>query len=200
MKTRLTILLSACLLLLSIALQAQTTTPPAPPAGGPPSFANILKAAQSLLNLTDQQVQQFTDLHNSFQTTTQNLRTQLRGLNEQIITLSRSSNPDATQLANLIVQRQDLQQQLKTAATNYQNSAAALLTPAQKAQVAQIQEALKLVAQAGPLAALGLIQGPVPGGGFGPGPFRGGPGFGPLGRRGFRRGPAPQPDVPQQTL
>ena len=198
MKTKLATVLAACVLLLGTSLGAQT-----PPPGGPPAPGNPAQAAQKILNLTDAQVQQLKDLRTSLMTSMQTLRANLQTVQQQISDLLKTSTPDPAQLGKLVLQRQTLQQELATAATTYHNNALAVLTQAQKDQVAQIEAALKLAPQAGPLDALGLLQGPGPGagpGGVGPGPLRGGPGFGPLGRRGFRRGPGTPPGPPQQSL
>ena len=197
MKTRLTIMLSACLFLLSVSLEAQMMTPPGPPPGGAPNPGTPGQAAQKILNLTDAQVTQLKDLRTSFMTNVQTLRTNLQTVQQQIADLLKSTSPDPAQLGKLVLQRQTLQQPLTAALTAYHTSALAVLTQAQKDQVAQIEAALKLAPQAGPLAALGLIEGPGQGG---VGPLSGGPGFGPLGRSGPRRGQGMQPSAPQQTL
>ena len=155
---------AACLFLLSASGNAQQTPPPNPPRPG--------DAIKNILDLSDQQLQQLTDLRNSFQQRMRGLGEQLRTLEPKIRELLQSSNPDATALGNLLIQEENLRKQMQDAAKAYRDSALALLTSTQKQKVTQIQEAMRLAPHAGPLAAFGLIEGPGPGGG------PGGPGFG----------------------
>ena len=105
----------------------------------------------------------------------------MRDLEKQRRDLLQSSSPDPAQLGALVLQMRNLQQQVKAAQMSYRDAALGILTETQKQKVAQIQEALRLAPQSGPLAAFGLLEGPGPGG---PGPggmmmrrFRGGPHF-----------------------
>jgi hypothetical protein len=162
----------------------------------------LLAAAQKILNLTDAQVQQLAQLRTAFQTNVQGLRTNLRTLQQQLSTVLNSANPDPAQLGNLALQRKALEQQLATATTSYHDQALAVLTQAQRDQLAQIQAAVKVAMQAIPLAPLGLIDIQQLGGALMGGPLGGalqmlrgmGPGFmeqglsGPGPRRG---GPPP---------
>lgn len=187
MQLRLTMILPACLLFLSVWARAQQAPPPNPP-GPPPGPGDAIR---NILDLSAQQLQQLTDLRNSFQQKTRDLANQIRTLEQKKNDLLQSSNPNPTELGNLLIQEQSLRKQIQDAAKSYHDAALALLTSAQKQKVAQIQEALRLAPQAGPLGAFGLIEGPGPGGGFrgrgfgggfetfeimtGPGPFVGGP-------------------------
>jgi len=157
---RLTIL-TAGMLLLSASARAQQPPPPNPPRPG--------DAIKSILDLSDQQLQQLTDLRNSFQQKMRGLGEQFRTVGQKIRELLQSSSPDAAALGNLLIQEQNLRQQMQDAAKAYHDSALALLTSAQKQKVAQIQEAVRLAPQSGPLVAFGLIEGPGPGGPGGPG-------------------------------
>lgn len=159
---RLTIL-TAGALLLSASARAQQPPPPNPPRPG--------DAIKNILDLSDQQLQQLTDLRNSFQQKMRGFGDQLRTLEQKIRELLQASNPDATALGNLLIQEHNLRQQMQDASKAYHDSALALLTSTQKQKVSQIQEAVRLAPQAGPLAAFGLLEGPGPGG-------PGGPGFG----------------------
>lgn len=155
---------AAGVLLLSASVRAQQPPPPNPPRPG--------DAIKSILDLSDQQLQQLTDLRNSFQQKMRGLGEPFRTIEQKIRELLQSSTPDATALGNLLLQEQNLRQQMQEAAKAYRDSALGLLTSAQKQKVAAIQEAVRLAPQAGPLAAFGLIEGPGPGGG------PKGPGFG----------------------
>ena len=107
----------------------------------------------------------------------QTARTDLRNLHQRIATLLNSSNPDPMQIGTLEIQRKTLERQLAAANQSYHEAAIALLTQEQKDKVAQIEEAVKLAPQAGPLAALGLMEGPP----MGAGHFMGRGGMGPAG-------------------
>ncbi|MBI4459752.1 MAG: periplasmic heavy metal sensor [Acidobacteria bacterium] len=170
------LLAPVCALLLMGWAQAQEPAPP-------PAAARISEAAKKILDLSDQQVQQLLDLQKSTREKNQALMTQMRDLERQRRELLQSSNPDATKIGEIALQQRTLQEQLRTARQSFRESALAVLTTTQKEKVAQIQEALKLAPQAGPLAALGLLEGPGGPGGHGPGHgmmvrrFRGGPNF-----------------------
>ena len=193
-------ILAAGLLVISVFAKAQQPPPPNPQ--NPPNLGAVIK---STLSLPDQQVQQLTDLRNTFQQRLQGVRDQLRTLDEQKQTLLQAANPDATQLANLLVQEQNLRRQTQTVAQSFRDSAVTLLTGDQKQKLAQIVEALKLAAQAGPLAAFGLIEGP-PGPEFGmrtfvrrigPDEVIGGPPPGPFGPPPFAPGGPPPIGAPR---
>ena len=162
-RKRLTIL-AACLFLLSASGSAQQSPPPNPPRPG--------DAIKNILDLSDQQFQQLTDLRNTFMQRMRDFGPQLRTLEQRKQELLQSASPDATALGNLLIQEQNLHKQMQDATKAYHDAALALLTSAQKQKATQIQEAVRLAPQAGPLAAFGLIEGP------GPGRGPGGPGFG----------------------
>ena len=165
-------LLAACSLWLTTSAQAQM--PPAPP--GPVRPAEAIKR---ILDLTDQQVQQLADLRTSHTNQVRTLTTQVRDLARRQRELLESSTPDPAQVGALVIQIGGLRKQLQDARTAYHNAALALLTETQKQKVAQIQQALELAPQAGPLAAFGLLEGPGPGQGPRPGMrFREGGGMG----------------------
>ncbi|MBI1955034.1 MAG: Spy/CpxP family protein refolding chaperone, partial [Acidobacteria bacterium] len=153
------VLAPICALFLAGLAQAQE--PPKPPAPG--------DAVKKILDLTDQQVQQLKDLRQSNGEKVRGLMTQMRDLEKQRRDLLQSSNPDPAQVGALVLQLRSLQQQVQAAQKSYHDAALGVLTETQKQKVTQIQEALKLVRQAGPLAAFGLLEGPGPGAG-GPGP------------------------------
>lgn len=145
----------------------------------PPFPARGAEAIKRILDLTDQQFQQLVDLQRSHREQARSLMTQVRDLERRRRELLQSENPDPAQIGEIAVQQRALQEQLRAAQQSYRESALAILTTTQKEKVAQIQEAVKLAPQAGPLAAFGLLEGP--GGGPGPGMmvrrFRGGPHF-----------------------
>ena len=176
MKFRLT-MPAVCLLFLSVLAEAQQ----APPANAPTSPPNPRDAIKSILDLSDQQLQQLTELQNTFFQRTRDLGNQIRTLEQKKRELLQATNPDVTQLGSLLIQEQNLQKQMQDSVKSYHDAAVTLLTSTQKQKVSQIQEAVKLAPQSGPLAAFGLMEAPGPG----PQPFPGafirafrGPGMG----------------------
>ena len=150
------------------------------------------EAVKTILDLSDAQLQELKDLRASVDEQRQEHVTEMRRLQQSQRDLLQASPPDAIALADILVQQQNLQQQIQDEAKAFRDGALNLLTASQKEKVQQIQDALQLVRDAGPLAQFGLIEGP--GGPGGRGGF-GGPGF--MGRGGVRfQGqfePPPQP-------
>ncbi|MBI4464004.1 MAG: periplasmic heavy metal sensor [Acidobacteria bacterium] len=179
MKAMLKVVLAPIVALIFAGL-VQAQTPPKPPAPR--------EAVKKILDLTDQQVQQLIDLRQSNGEKVRGLMTQMRDLEKQRHDLLQSSNPDPAKVGELVLQLRSLQEQVQAAGKSHHEAALAILTETQKQKVAQIQEALKLAPQAGPLGAFGLIEGP------GPGPGR--PGMRMM--QEFFGGPGPQPPPPPQ--
>lgn len=189
MKSQLATILAGYLLL-SVPLRAQVAPPPPTPPVRPAD------AIKKILDLSDQQVQQLTDLRTSTGQRIRDLNSQIGNLVKQRQDLLASSNPDPAAVGNLLIREQGLRKQIQEVQKSYHDSALNLLTSTQKQKVTQIQEALQLAPQAGPLAAFGLIEGPGPRmGPMGPkpgmffeapmpGPMMGGPG---MMMRGMRR-------------
>ena len=166
--------LAACLVLVSGAASAQE--PPRPNPRPSPD-----EAIKTILDLSDSQLQELKDLRQSFNQSQQEIRTQMRELQQKRREILQSSPPDAVALADLIIQEENLRKQMQDENKAFRDTALNLLTASQKEKIERIQEALKLVRDAGPLARFGLIEGP---GGPG-GPGFGGPGPGPGGGRFF---------------
>ena len=186
MRLKLAAMVAALLFSGAAPLLAQESTAPQP--------RRPIEALKTILDLTDQQLQQLGDLRQAHQQQIQRVNTRLRELAQQQRELLQSENPDTAQLGSLVLEQRNLRQRLQAAAKTYRESALGVLTQTQRDKITQIQEALKLAPQAGPLAAFGLIEGPGPGARFfnrrihgpGPGPMggvapaqpMGGPGFG----------------------
>ena len=160
MKTKLAAVLAACSLGLAMAAQAQVQPPP-------PGPVRPAEAIKGILDLTPLQLQQLIDLRKAHFEKVRGLRTQIGDLEKKKRELLQSPTPNPAEVGALLIQQQGLQKQVQDAAKAYHDAALALLTEPQKQKVAQIQEALKLAPQAGPLAAFGLIEGPGPGQGRG---------------------------------
>ncbi len=185
MKTKLFVILAACSLLLTIPAQAQDSTSP--------RRRRPVEALKRTLELTDTQAQQFAELRQTHRQATEAQRTQIREwtslirqLEQQKNELLNSTSPDPGQIGSILIQQRSLQAQVRQATqeleASFRGAAMALLTATQKDKVAQIQQALTLAPQAGPLAAFGLIERPRQRrGGFGPQRLGG---FGPQGTGG----------------
>lgn len=186
MRLKLTAMVAALLFSGAAPLLAQESTAPQP--------RRPFEALKIILDLTDQQLQQLGDLRQAHQQRIREINTKIRELAQQQKTLVESANPDATQLGTLLLQQRGLRKQIQDAAKSFRESALGVLTQTQRDKITQIQEALKLAPQAGPLAAFGFIEGPgpgprfnrrIPGPGPGPVPMGGMAPAGPMGGPGF---------------
>ena len=155
MKTKLFAMLVVCSLLFSIPMVAQDepTTD---------HWGRLLEAVQRILELTDLQAQQLADLRQSHLEQVHALWTQIRELEQQKAALLSSDNPDPAQVGVIVIQQFGLKQEVQAANQSYHEAALVLLTSTQQEEVAQIQQAVLLAQQAGPLAAFGLIHPPRP--------------------------------------
>ena len=160
--------LAACSLFLAGSAGAQQ--PPAPP--NPRRSPD--EALKTILDLSDAQLQQLKDLRESVNQKRQENQTEIRRLQQKQRDLLQTSPPDKIALADILVQQEKLRKQIEDQNKAFRDTALTLLTASQKEKVAQIQAALQLVRDAGPLAQFGLIEGPGgPGGGFIAGPGAG---------------------------
>src|SRR5688572_33415235 len=101
MKPRTASMLVTSLIVLAYAGKAQQ--PPPRPMPGMPA-----DAIKRILDLSDQQVQQLTDLRHSFQQQTRELMMEAGNLARQRQALLQSGNPDPTAVGNLLIQEQGL--------------------------------------------------------------------------------------------
>ena len=161
------------------------------------------EAVKTILDLSDAQLAQLKDLRESVAASRQEHATEIRRLQQRQQELLQTTPPDATALAGILVQQQNLQKQIQDENKAFRDGALNLLTASQKEKVQAIQAALELVRSAGPLAQFGLIEGPGGPGGRGgpggPGGFGPGPGF--IGRGGVQfqgqfEAPVPPPTRP----
>ena len=164
MKTKLFVLITACSLLITIPAQAQDDST---------SFRRRrpVEALKRVLELTDTQTQQFTELRQTHRLATEAQRTQIlewtsqiRLLEQQKNELLNSTSPDLSQIGSILIQQRGLRAQVRQVrqdlAASFRNAAMALLTTTQQEKVAQIQQAMTLAPQARPLSAFGLIERP----------------------------------------
>ena len=153
MKTRLLAIAAVCSLLFSVSMHAQDE-PTTDHQWG------LLEAVQRILELTDSQAQELANLRQSHLEQMHALRMQIRELEQQKAELLSSDNPDAGQVGAIVIQQFGLQQQVQAANQSYHEAARTVLTQEQQEKVAQIQQAVLLARQGGPLAAFGLIHPP----------------------------------------
>ena len=155
MKTKLFAMLAVCSLLFSIPMAAQDE-PTADHQG------RLLEAVQRILELTDLQAQELASLRQSHFEQVHALWTQIRELEQQKAALLSSDNPEPGQVGAIVIQQFGLKQQVQATNQSYHEAALAVLTLEQQEKVAQIQQAVLLAPQGGPLAAFGLIHPPRP--------------------------------------
>ena len=165
MKNKLFAILAACSLLLAIPAQAQDDSTSS-------RRQRPIEALQSILELTDAQAQQFAELRQTHRQARETKVTQIREWTRQVRQLERQKNemlnsasPDPGQVGSIVIQQRSLlvqvrqgRQELQEA--SFREAATALLTEPQKEKLAQVQQAMTLSSQAGPLAAFGLIERP----------------------------------------
>ena len=164
MKNKLFIIIAACSLLLTTQAQAQDDSTSS-------RRRRPIEALKRILDLSDSQTQQLADLRQTHRQATETQRTQIREWTSQIRLLEQqknellnSTNPDAGQVGSILIQQRSLQALVRQARqdiqTSFHQAALEILTLEQQEKVAQIQQALTLAPQAGPLAAFGLIERP----------------------------------------
>jgi Spy/CpxP family protein refolding chaperone len=160
--------------LISITLAATALFAQAP--GGPHMHAmgaGKTTQVQSYLNLTDAQITTLEQLRQSEMAALKPIFQQIGPLRQSLRTQEQSSGADATSIGKLVLSIQTLEQQLTPIRASYQQQALAVLTPAQKTQLAALQSAAALMPAIHQAAGLNLLTHPE--GSEGPG------GFGPAG-------------------
>lgn len=163
-------------------LLAQTTQPPRPGAGGP---APGMEAIKKALDLTDQQVQQLTQLRRQEAEVLQPIRQQIREKSQALREAMANPNPDPALVGNLTLELRNLRQQVQQINQEYHQKALAVLTSEQQTRVENMAKASRRMAQMGPAlrgaTLLNLIPPPPPAAG-GPGAPAPGSGAGPARR------------------
>ncbi len=139
---------------------AGAQTPPAP------------TALKEFLGLTDQQVQQLTDLRKQVAEENRSIAEQIRAKRQEIADLMKSANPDPLKVGQLHVDIKKLNDQRLAKLEAMRTQALALLTAEQKQKLADLEKSMALAQAARQAVALGLIAPPQPpaGAGAGPGP------------------------------
>ncbi len=148
-------------------------------ASGAPGGQRSLNALKTYLNLSDAQVQQLQQVPLQNRTAPSRVLQQLRPKQQAEDTLLASSAPDLTAVGNAYLAVENLRQQMKQSRDGAHQSALAVLTAAQQAQLQALSDAEKLLPAIGQASALGLLTPPAGG------PGMRGPGM--MYRRGARR-------------
>jgi Spy/CpxP family protein refolding chaperone len=149
------------------------------PAGPPPGP----QALQSFLGLTGQQMTQLRQLQQQRVQAERPVMQQINTKQQELNQLLATSGADPAAVGRLVIDIANLRQSLPQAGQGLQEQALAVLTPDQKAKLAQLQDAQKLMPAINQAAALGLIERPAPPPEAGPA----GRGFGPMRGRGPQR-------------
>jgi Spy/CpxP family protein refolding chaperone len=143
-------------------LWAQAQPLPRPGAGGQAQGIAALKKA---LDLTDQQIQQLTQLRREEAQILQPLRTQIQEKNQALKEALASPNPDPSVVGNLTLELRNLRRQVQETNKMYHEKALAILTPEQRTKVENMGVASRRMAQMGPAlraaTALNLILPPA---------------------------------------
>lgn len=134
-------------LLSAVLLFAQTQPQPAPGAGGP---APGIAALKNALDLTDQQIQQLTQLRREEAAVLQPIRQQIQEKSQALKEALASPNPDRTLVGSLTVEIRNLRQQVQETNKLYHEKALAVLTPDQKTKLDQLANVSRRAALAGP--------------------------------------------------
>lgn len=149
--------------LASIALAA--TVAFAQPPGGPRmrgmSAPGKTTAVQSYLNLTDAQVSSLQQLRQSEMAALKPIFEQMRPLRQSMRAQEESGTADATAVGKSVLALRSLQQQAAPIHASFQQQALAVLTPAQRTQLAALQSAAALMPAVHEATQLNLLTRPA---------------------------------------
>jgi len=116
-------------------------------------------ALKEALALSDAQVQQLMEVQRSRQTANQAVYQQIAARQKQLTETMNSGNPDAFTVGQLEIDLANLRKQVASTAALH-DQALAVLDSAQRAKLADLQNALKLQPAAQQAVGMGLIQPP----------------------------------------
>ena len=158
MNTRMAAIFAAGALGLGVVAGAQIAAPPGGPGG---RFGNNQQrnsdAIKTVLDLTDRQFNELSDLRDAHNQKLQDLTSQIRTIQTQQRDAQKAGS-GAAQVGAMVMQVQDLQQQMQDEMTSYHDNAMKILDSGQKDKVQQIEDALKLAPSAGALSQYGLLD------------------------------------------
>ena len=136
---------------------------------------------KSYLGLSEEQIQQFQTLRQSFRESVRTIMEETRAKRQQLREELARESPSPTIVGDLTVQLRQVRQQVGEKREEFGEQARALLTEEQKAKLAALEEAKALLPAIREAQGLQLLEGNPDGPGFGPGPRGprpGGRGFG----------------------
>jgi len=168
-----TLLLTAALAVATLAAQPG----PPPPGERGPKF----DAIKSYLGLSDEQMQQFQTLRQSFHEAVRTIMQDTRAKRQQLRDEMARESPNPTVVGDLTVQIQQARKQIGEKHKQFSEQARNILTEDQQAKLTALEQAKALLPAIRQAQGLQLLEGDAPGGpGFGVGP---GVGPGPRGPR-----------------
>ena len=126
------------------------------------------KAVQSYLSLTDAQISSLQQLRQSEMAALKPIYDQMRPLHQSLRTQEGGANADATAVGKTVLSMKALEEQAAPIRASFQQQALAVLTAAQKTQLAALQSAAALMPAIHEAGALNLLTRPEGHGGFGP--------------------------------
>lgn len=130
---------------------------PVPAPGTPPAPT----ALKEFLGLTDAQVQQLIDLRKSVPEAMKPFAEQLREKAAALREEMQKTNPDPAKVGQLTVEMKQIRERMRAEHQKFDDQAKALLTPDQKAKLAELEAAMKLAPAIRQGVALGLLEGPA---------------------------------------
>ena len=158
------------LIVVSLAAAVAFAQPPGVP-GMHPGMKTT--EVQSYLNLTDAQIGSLQQLRQAEMTALKPIFEQIAPLRQNLRTQTQSASADATAVGKAVLNIQALEQQAAPIRASYQQQALAVLTAAQKTQLAALQSAAALMPAIHEAMGLNLLTPPNgpegPGGEFAPG-------------------------------
>jgi len=144
--------------------------------------AHSTTAVQNYLNLTSAQISSLQQLRQSEMAALKPIYEQIRPLRETLRTQEEGSSADATGVGQTVLSIKSLEQQAAPIRASFQQQALAVLTAAQKTQLAALQNAMSLMPAMHEAMSLNLLTPPT----SGPGSAEFGPEMMPPGRFGGR--------------
>jgi Spy/CpxP family protein refolding chaperone len=118
-------------------------------------------AVQSYLNLTDAQISTLQQLRQAEMAALKPIYQQSGPLRQSLRTAEQGSSADAAEVGKLVLSIRGLEQQAAPIRASYQQQALAVLTPAQKTQLAALQSAAALMPAIHEAGALNLMTPPA---------------------------------------
>ncbi len=169
--------LSTCalivVLLCSVIVAAQAPPPPPPPPPPPlfhadglmphgPKVSHAIVSVQKYLELSDAQVQQWKDLQASRQQKVDEVKGQIRELEDQLESQLMATNPSASAVGELMIQLRSLRQERTKAWQSTAEAVRQILTPAQVEKLNAADKASELRPVIEALVGAGFLAPPPP--------------------------------------